>query len=261
MNPKSEMIPEELDWEGIDIFAQTTMDAVFVLGTGSKQDDLELRYALRSIRKYCSFVDQIYLVGSKPSWWVDVQDYHYLPADDIYKHVKDANIIYKVLVACQSEGLNENFLFCSDDQLVTKPSDPSDFEPRWLREWKEGTDDAFYSKSKWHKRLRETLRRFGNGAKYWEPHIWSPMKKSLFLEMSETYDWKTSEACTILSLYYNHIGQVGGRTKDHRFFRQADGLDGVRHIAYSDEAFAKQEFRSALNLLFPDPVAVEGKVP
>jgi hypothetical protein len=196
-------------------------------------------------------------VFSKPSAKV-----RFVPADDIYSHAKDANIIHKIRMACLQPDMAEEFLLCSDDQLVMMPSAWEDFEPRWMRVWSE-EDAGWYDQSLWHKRLRDTLRRFGPGAWYFQPHMWTQVKKAEFLSMCEEFQYKTETACTVFSLYLNYAWRrVHGDTEpkanfDHAYCRTPVPPVDVRHMAYDDGAFCKQEFRNWLSDRFRKPCVYE----
>lgn len=119
-------------------------DVVIPLSNGSAWQDNELRFALRSLLRYVSDLGRIIVVGRKPDWlnedavlWLDVQD-------ERGKH-KDANMIRKVLAAC--DHVSGPFVRMSDDQIVLRqvtfgdlpayghPMEPSEVEPkgRWAR--------------------------------------------------------------------------------------------------------------------------------
>ena len=71
------------------------IDIVYPLGTGSKWQDSELRFSLRSIEK--NFIDKgtVWVIGHKPDWLINAR---HIPMPDKHKHNKDANIwINKVL--------------------------------------------------------------------------------------------------------------------------------------------------------------------
>ncbi len=232
--------------EGTKDMEQGTVDAVFVLGKGSKHSDEELRYALRSLEANTPWVRNVFVVGEKPAW-LTASAIH-IPETDPFPHSKDANLIRKVVRACGDPRLSEVFLLCSDDQLVTMPSEFHDFVPRYLKIY--DGDVAKLGASEWHKRLGRTLDKFGPGSKYFQPHIWAPMRKASFLSMASSYDWANDQACIVMSLYYNHVGEEGVKNFDHVF---SDGAipSGVRHLAYSDSAFDKKAFRTALRSMFP----------
>ena len=58
-------------------------DLVFVVGNGSKYNNVELRIALRSVARYVPH-RKIFLVGAKPDW-VNYDLVTHIPAEDPYK--------------------------------------------------------------------------------------------------------------------------------------------------------------------------------
>ena len=112
-------------------------DLVYVLGRGSKYQNLEIKISITSMLKFCShWIGNIYVVGENPGIHNSRVTHIYTP--DITKGNKDANIINKIYTAIQKiPTLTDNFLFCSDDILVTKKSDWEDFAPRYVFEYKQ----------------------------------------------------------------------------------------------------------------------------
>ena len=91
--------------------------------------------------KFCSdWIGEIYVIGENPG--IRNPKVHHIYAPDITKANKDANIIHKILTAIwKIPKLTDNFLFCSDDILVTKKSRWEDFAPRYVFEYRQ--DDNF----------------------------------------------------------------------------------------------------------------------
>jgi len=221
------------------------VDAVFVLGSGSKHKNLELRIALRSMEQFCPWIRKVWVVGDDPGFLSD--KVRYIKCEDKFVHCKDANIIFKIHMACKEIDLAERFLFCSDDQFVMKHCVSEDFEPRWLKIF-EGSD---YGSSVWFKRLRKTLERFGNGSKYFQPHIWALMNKSKFLDMCSKIDYTKSDAVTVMSLYFNYVKEEGVKDYDHVYLHSDDFPKSVRHYAYGTGTFDNKKFREKLLQIFP----------
>lgn len=111
-------------------------DVVYVLGKGSKYKNLEIKISITSILKFCDhWVDNIYVIGENPL--IRNPRVHHIYAPDITKSNKDANIIHKIRTAIEKiPKLSSNFLFCSDDIMVTKKTDWEDFAPRYVFEYK-----------------------------------------------------------------------------------------------------------------------------
>ena len=166
-------------------------DVVYVLGKGSKKSNLEIKISITALLKFCQdWLGNIYVVGENPHIRNPKVKHLYVP--DITKVNKDANIINKLYMAIQKiPSLTNNFLFCSDDILVTKPTKWSDFHPMYVFEYNQNPEvrEQLYNKSKgnlWDKLLLETLERFiGYREHIWfyEPHIFAPINKDAFVKM------------------------------------------------------------------------------
>lgn len=223
-------------------------DCMFILGNGSLNGkNEEMKVAVASLRKFCSsWVRNIYVVGENPN----IDGVIHVPAKDEFVHDKDANIIHKVRIGCYIKGLTDDFLMCSDDQLVTMESSWSDFRPRYLdilgdmKDWK-------WKKTIWQQRMTKCLMRFGRGAKYFQPHIFSPINKIKFADMCNKVAYEVEDGVTIFSLYYNWIKEKGVENFDHKMISGGGHLpSGVRHIGYVDNSFKDNVFRTDLeNLL------------
>lgn len=241
------------------------VDAVFVIGTGSKNNNEELRYALRNIERHCPFIRDVYIVGECPAW-VDTSKVKHIQWGDRFTHAKDANIIDKLRVACEQPDIADNILFCSDDQFQTKQCSWEDFSPRWLRAYTQ-TDPWYAQKRRlWHSRLRDTLEREYQRRKslnldistiyYYQPHIWMPIDKNKFLEYAKWSDYEHRKDTIIASGYYNYIKEPGTRNFDHLFITPTQQWPvSATHIAYGDSSFkvAMQYLRNT----FPEPSKYE----
>lgn len=91
---------------------------VIPLGSGSRWDNTELRYCLRSIVKHLSGYGDIFLIGDKPDW---VQNVIHIPATDgDMTYDKERNIFNKLMIACRDERVSEEFLMVHDDHYLLK---------------------------------------------------------------------------------------------------------------------------------------------
>ncbi len=95
------------------------MDIIIPLGTGSLHDNIELRFCLRSIEKFITGVDEVFMIGERPAWLKNVV---HIPAiDRPGSNYKQQNIYTKILAACADPALSDNFLFFNDDHFILKP--------------------------------------------------------------------------------------------------------------------------------------------
>jgi hypothetical protein len=109
-----------LDIAGLNSYGKGIMyDAVYILGKGSIWNDTELKYSLRSLGSYCYNIDNVYLVGERPSF-LNGRIIH-VPANDLIgKEWKEYNIMRKIYAACKLRSLSKEFLFLNDDHFLLK---------------------------------------------------------------------------------------------------------------------------------------------
>lgn len=101
-------------------------DVLYILGRGSKQDDLELRLSLRSIEKYAQNLDRVFIVGNCPEWAKNVI---HIPEED--KYFPFSNHVKKVLRAIDG-GISEKFLLMNDDFFMMRRFDVDTY-PYYIR--------------------------------------------------------------------------------------------------------------------------------
>ena len=97
------------------------MDILYILGSGSKHNNIELRWALRSVEKYCKNIDRVFVVGSDPGFLSD--KVIYIPCEDKFKGKKHKNMLYKIQYAVLNSDISDDFLVSSDDIILLKPVD------------------------------------------------------------------------------------------------------------------------------------------
>lgn len=99
------------------------IDLVYPLGTGSVWEDNELRYSLRSVEENLNGVRNIYIIGQKPAWLVNV---FHLPHPD-NSGVPSKNTYLKYRLACEQPDLSENWLLMNDDFFINKPAEAAEW--------------------------------------------------------------------------------------------------------------------------------------
>jgi hypothetical protein len=167
-------------------------------GHGSRWNDTELRYCLRSIEKHLSGHGDIFLIGHRPDWCINV---HHIPAVDgemVYE--RDRNIFNKIMLAINDERVTENFLFMNDDHWLLK-----DYQADRFPIYCHG-DLAEYV-------VREDL--YGNTVKntalhvdalspYFDVHCPIVYNKTIFPQL-QRYDWNKKYGYCIKTLYVNQL--------------------------------------------------------
>jgi hypothetical protein len=160
------------------------VDIVVTLGTGSINNDAELRFMLRSLEENFLDFGTVWIIGHCPDW-LDQSQVRHIQFPDPWHH-KDSNLICKVLRACVEPDLTDLFLIQSDDQFLLKPSKAQAL----VRVWKEWPSQAAISYEKqfnstWHRRHHNTLARvcpqYGLTTESIESHIPYPAWKTHYL--------------------------------------------------------------------------------
>lgn len=89
---------------------------VIPLGRGSRWNDTELRFCLRSIEKHLSNYGDIFLIGEKPDW---VQNIIHIPIEESgLNYHKEMNIFNKIMAALYDPRVTDEFYFTNDDHFL-----------------------------------------------------------------------------------------------------------------------------------------------
>lgn len=177
------------------------VDVVYTLANKSlKRDDWELRYSLRSLAAQ-EWVRRVYLIGHRPKW---VRGVIHVPCDDPLKP-KDANIIRKVLLACEQPGITKQFVINSDDHYILRPIALEELGP-----WQENPSQLKESvtrrnTSTWCRRLVETIA-YCHGHRHpewvFECHIPYLVDRARYQEVMACVPWKAGNGL-VTHVYYN----------------------------------------------------------
>lgn len=186
------------------------MDIVYPLGKGSHHDNIELFYSLRSIEKYVTGFDKVWIVGELPRW---VKNVNHLPVEDDPKRCSDYNIMNKITVA--TTVVSEDFLFMNDDHFFLEPME-ADKMPYYYYD----TLYEFITRrglDTYGRRVKNTLKLLNSKnlpTKYFDIHYPIIYNKSLFLNTVSNQNW--NDPLVIKSLYCNSLMIEGEIAKDNK---------------------------------------------
>lgn len=93
---------------------------VYPVGTGSKNDNLELRWSLRSLDRFSVVPVNPVVVGHIPDWYAGDA----IPCEDPTNR-KEKNIMHKVLLAIREGAATGEFQISADDHFWLRPVDLS----------------------------------------------------------------------------------------------------------------------------------------
>ena len=238
---------------------------MYVLGTGSKHDNQELRWSLRSLEKFCQDDIEPVIVGSVPDWFTG----EFVKCDDKTPR-KNINILHKVCKGIESGIVKGEFLFSSDDHILVNPYS---FEkgPRWIKNpmlkalpesgvpsgWNRLTDATLW-----------TLLGCGYPAIDFEQHFNTYMNTEVVGDVLNIVEYAEShnlfkKGILVPSVFNNAAIANGdhrpmGFKKDYKLDNVSkEDLDGILAeedcygISISDKAFESAAFMECMKEMFP----------
>jgi len=218
------------------------MDVFYPLKTnGSRHNNLELRYSLRSIEKNLSGFDRVFISTQYlPEWLTNVE--HIQMRDDPMR-VPDWNIKNKVYNAG-----TEDFLFLNDDHFILEPYNANTF-PNYYH----STLDIYCrkrGKDGYGLRARNTLKWLqAHELKLLNFDIHYPIVYNLtkFREVMDLVPWDNKNGFIVKSLYGNYWRLPGTYTHDNK----VNSLPGKLPV-FSTYPHMKQSIFSYLEQKFPE---------
>lgn len=182
------------------------VDLVYVLGTGSKWDNNEIRFSLRSVSKNLKNVGKIFIVGEMPDF---LQNCIHVPCKDIFEPGinADGNMTHKLLHVCKRADLSDDFLFMNDDFIINKPIAANEIP--WLHKEDMATRPPNYWTSQFYRhRLKRTfdeLKLRGMATMQYDYHAPMLMNKHQFIEVIGQFDYGIDIGYTFRSIYGNSL--------------------------------------------------------
>ena len=183
-------------------------DVVYVLGTGSRWNNNEIRFSIRSLYQHLSGFRNIYIIGEDPGF-LKGDNLFIINFPDKYNpsHNADGNIIEKVMHACTSiNDLSDNFIFINDDNYILQHMYVSEIYPFHKGNMDTLPDETF-ERGMWGMRLFRTkqhLQANGIVPLHFDHHSPILFNKHKFVETLSQYNYQTVPGLTIKSLYGSH---------------------------------------------------------
>lgn len=172
------------------------MDIVIPLRK-SANDDIELRFALRSIEQYILERGNIFIVGYCPKWLSNII---HIPADDYPdRRFRDNNIFRKITLACDDQRVSDSFCVASDDHFLLKPFSGQPVYSTTLFYHM----NNYRSTSTYRNTLLNTIRILPEGSLNFNLHCPIVYNKELFVRSVGSLNWKVAHGYAINSVYCN----------------------------------------------------------
>lgn len=190
-------------------------DILYILGSGSKYNDLEIVYSLKSVARYVRNYRRIYIVGELPRRAVDVEFSH-IAADDVSGD-KSANARNKVLRFCRQDTATNDFILMNDDFYFCREVDADAITPTASGTLEMHIAQREGQASRYYEALKQTersLKLLEKPTRDFETHVPMPMNRAKFVEMVQAVDWKPSPCPLFRSMYGNWHGIEAERLMD-----------------------------------------------
>ncbi len=170
--------------------------------SGSHGNNLELRYALRSITQNLLNIDKIWLVTQKLPIWV--KDVEHIEAKDQYNR-KNINLYTGLVDALSNSAMSQNVLFWTDDNILLSKMNAATI-PAIIT----NGDLAEYPMSgkAWNLMRRQTgdaLKAANLPTKNYEAHVPVLFNRTKFLEIAGQFDLTAGYGLCYISVYQNAI--------------------------------------------------------
>lgn len=237
------------------------MDLVYIVGTGSHCDDLELRYSIRSMVKYLSGWERLVIVGHCPDF---IFPSLHIPVTDPHKHNKARNIYEKILAAASHPEVSDNFICSSDDQFLLTFFRAETF-PYYQCGALQETIIRLSDKGSYKPYVKATFDVLSDrGLPTTNFNVHSPIvyNKDTFTRVMPSYDWSEKKGYIAKSLYCNSIGITGELIKDPKIHTPKTKTAIARKIKdwrlfSTDKDAVNDEMKETLQDLFPVPSRFE----
>lgn len=246
---------------------------------GSKHDNIELRFCLRSIEKHLSGVGNIYIIGECPPWVVNVQHISAIDkpgvvnrAENIYSKIITAikfmdlklyqttqDFINNEFTADAWVGLSDNFLFMNDDHFLIKNFRAEDFP--YLH--RGPVVPHRIGNEAQERQMSETVKQFKfSPVLDYDIHCPIVYNKQLFRQVFEGLEWP-EYGYGLKSMYCNTIGVKGEEVEDLKFSEPAMKesiyrvLEGRDWFSVNDKVLRSGGMQDVLAELYPEKSSFE----
>lgn len=176
------------------------IDIVIPLGTGSKHNDLELRYTLRGIEKYLSNVRRVVIASEKLPPWINTYKTRWIwmqPETDHYRYLT-RNIHEKIKAACELMQLSDDFLYMNDDHFLLSDFDAVQFPLHHSgTAWNTGKGQYKTTIKNTHELLKAEI----GWLYYFDTHAPMLINKEKYLATVCNLDWKKPFGYCIKTTY------------------------------------------------------------
>lgn len=243
-----------------------TPDLVYILGNGSRWNNNELRFSLRSVFKNLTGFRNIYVIGENPGFLKENPKHKIIfisHPDELGPQNADGNIIRKVIRACNEPDLSNEFLKMNDDYIIAKPTHAPDIYPMFKYDLAP-KPDSYFANNAWRQRLKKTREHLTNAGLptlHFDYHAPIIFDKNDFPAIVNQFDYASDIGLVMRSLYGNvKLTNAKQLTNEKRVIFTHQTLPQItqsfgttRHfIAFNDDGL-NDELKYFLAMEYPNP--------
>jgi|SRR5665213_355609 len=240
------------------------IDILIPLGAGSRINDQELRFCLRSVEKHLTGVGNVFIVGEKPNWLKNVIHIPFRESNNSWE--RSNNIYRKIMAGINYDGklniglpisemhtVTSSFLFMNDDHFILQNYEAEDF-PYYHRGLINTNQYAFNQPQV--KQMLQTINLFDKPVKDFDIHCPIVYNKDLFRYAFLNKPWP-EYGYGIKSVYCAEYDIEGEQIEDLKFREPVMkesiylALAGRPWFSTGDKCF-KGAMLEVLNELFPN---------
>lgn len=229
---------------------------VIPVKSGNRHHNKELIYAIRSLERHLKGNWNIVVVGDRINALRGLKYIHC--KDEPKSENKERNIYRKIMKACESDLVSENFIVTNDDIMITKDFDVDNlpFYYKCELEVTMANNKGDYRKSVNH--TRKFLIEHGKKTLDFDTHFPIMYNKKRFIDtfVCNNVDWNKPFGYVIKSLICNMIGiegEYGGDCKIHHkmSYQELKNKIGDRSFFSTSDGCLNEHMMRLLNELYP----------
>lgn len=211
------------------------MDILYYIGSGSKHNNDELRYSLRSLEQYCKDVGRVFIVGNKPNFIINCE---LVWVEDKFEWWKNA---FEKTKAAIKAGISKEFLLFNDDFYMLKPFEAAqypfyhkgDIMPKPCNPYQE----VIVNTGRILKNLKKPFKHFG-------VHCPIRIEAEKYLSLEKYFKEPVSARCL-----YGNLFCKGIKTEDNKGVK----IKNAKQKCFSSADWAGEDMFEELKKMFPKP--------
>ncbi len=201
---------------------ENIVDIIYPIGKGSKWNNNELKYSLRSLEKHGKSLGRVFITGDCPDFLSD--EIVHTPCEDSYSYGV-INTNEKILHTLRSHDVSDNFVFMNDDFFLLKDVDLSTYPYYYKRMLKPEEEKKKYGNSLVFTYYYLIFQE--KSVKNFELHLPIVFNKQNFLSLEK--EWSLSKKLPLglqtRSIYCNMLSIDGIKTRDCKIRDFSDPKD------------------------------------